>query len=80
MGLGRAASASRGTECCRHPWGPPPPPINYFGYTQQPVWDPGYNQWGFLVLRGLDSAARLTSKPDGRLREIPGRGGSIALE
>lgn len=29
------------------PWGPAPPPINYFGYTQQPVWDPGFNQWGF---------------------------------
>ncbi len=28
-------------------WGPPPPPINYFGYMQQPVWDPGHNQWGF---------------------------------
>ena len=28
-------------------WGPPPPPINYFGFTEQPVWDPGYNQWGF---------------------------------
>ncbi|GFG50013.1 chitin-binding protein [Mycolicibacterium agri] len=29
------------------PWGPPPPPIDYFGFTEQPVWDPGYNQWGF---------------------------------
>ena len=29
------------------PWGPPPPPINYFGYTQQPIWDPGHNHWGF---------------------------------
>jgi len=28
-------------------WGPPPPPINYFGYNEQPIWDPGYNQWGF---------------------------------
>jgi hypothetical protein len=28
-------------------WGPPPPPIDYFGYQEQPVWDPGYNQWGF---------------------------------
>ncbi|MDX1884822.1 chitin-binding protein [Mycolicibacterium sp. 120270] len=28
-------------------WGPPPPPIDYFGFQQQPVWDPGYNQWGF---------------------------------
>ena len=28
-------------------WGPPPPPINYFGFDEQPVWDPGYNQWGF---------------------------------
>ncbi len=28
-------------------WGPPPPPINYFGFNEQPVWDPGYNQWGF---------------------------------
>jgi hypothetical protein len=28
-------------------WGLPPPPINYFGYNEQPVWDPGYNQWGF---------------------------------
>jgi hypothetical protein len=28
-------------------WGPPPPPVNYWGYDEQPVWDPGYNQWGF---------------------------------
>ncbi|WP_164478323.1 chitin-binding protein [Mycolicibacterium stellerae] len=28
-------------------WGPPPPPINYFGFNEQPIWDPGYNQWGF---------------------------------
>lgn len=28
-------------------WGPPPPPINYFGFNEQPVWDQGYNQWGF---------------------------------
>jgi len=28
-------------------WGPPPPPINYWGFNEQPVWDPGYNQWGF---------------------------------
>jgi len=28
-------------------WGPPPPPIDYFGFQEQPVWDPGYNQWGF---------------------------------
>ncbi len=27
-------------------WGPPPPPINYYGFNEQPVWDPGYNQWG----------------------------------
>ena len=26
---------------------PPPAPINYFGYNEQPVWDQGYNQWGF---------------------------------
>ncbi len=29
------------------PFGPPPPPINYWGYNEQPVWDPGQNQWGF---------------------------------
>jgi hypothetical protein len=29
------------------PWGPPPAPINYWGFQEQPVWDPGYNQWGF---------------------------------
>ena len=28
-------------------WGPPPPPINYWGFNEQPIWDPGYNQWGF---------------------------------
>jgi hypothetical protein len=28
-------------------WGPPPPPINYWGFNEQPVWDQGYNQWGF---------------------------------
>jgi hypothetical protein len=29
------------------PFGPPPPPINYWGYNEQPVWDQGFNQWGF---------------------------------
>src|SRR3954462_238829 len=29
------------------PWGPPPAPINYWGFQEQPVWDQGYNQWGF---------------------------------
>ena len=29
------------------PWGPAPAAINYFGFNEQPVWDPGYNQWGF---------------------------------
>jgi hypothetical protein len=28
-------------------WGPQPPPINYWGFNEQPVWDQGYNQWGF---------------------------------
>jgi len=28
-------------------WGPPPPPINYWGYDEQPIWEPQYNQWGF---------------------------------
>ncbi|GAB4990742.1 hypothetical protein MAHJHV59_47870 [Mycobacterium avium subsp. hominissuis] len=22
-------------------------PINYLGYQETPVWDPGFNQWGF---------------------------------
>jgi hypothetical protein len=22
-------------------------PINYWGYNETPVWDPGFNQWGF---------------------------------
>ena len=22
-------------------------PINYWGYQETPVWDPGFNQWGF---------------------------------
>jgi hypothetical protein len=21
--------------------------VNYFGYNEQPIWDPGYNAWGF---------------------------------
>ena len=29
------------------PSGPPPAPINYWGFQEQPVWDQGYNQWGF---------------------------------
>ena len=28
-------------------WGLPPPPINYYGFNEQPVWDAGYNLWGF---------------------------------
>jgi hypothetical protein len=24
-------------------------PINYWGYQAQPVWDPGFNQWGFWL-------------------------------
>lgn len=31
------------------PGGPPPGPINYWGYTVQPVWDAGFNQWGFWL-------------------------------
>ncbi|HUO39348.1 MAG TPA: hypothetical protein VMU34_16590 [Mycobacterium sp.] len=31
------------------PGGPPPLPVNYWGYAEQPVWDPGYNQWGFWL-------------------------------
>ncbi len=22
-------------------------PINYWGYQETPLWDPGFNQWGF---------------------------------
>jgi hypothetical protein len=22
-------------------------PINYYGYQETPIWDPGFNQWGF---------------------------------
>lgn len=22
-------------------------PINYWGYQETPVWDPGFNAWGF---------------------------------
>ena len=29
------------------PGGPPPAPINYWGFQEQPVWDPGFSQWGF---------------------------------
>jgi hypothetical protein len=29
------------------PFGPPLPPINYWGFQEQPVWDPGFNQWDF---------------------------------
>lgn len=24
-------------------------PVNYWGYQEQPVWDPGFNQWGFWL-------------------------------
>src|SRR5262249_14793188 len=27
--------------------GPAPAPFNYWGQTVTPVWDPGFNQWGF---------------------------------
>ena len=46
-------------------WGGPfPPPggiwnqgpINYWGYNEQPIWDPGQNGWGLLLLRPLDPA------------------------
>jgi hypothetical protein len=30
-------------------WGPPPPPFDYWGYTVTPVWDSGFNQWGFWL-------------------------------
>ncbi len=40
-----------------HPnWGRPLPPpggrwndgpINYYGYNENPIWNPGFNQWGF---------------------------------
>jgi hypothetical protein len=26
-----------------------PHPFNYWGYNATPVWDPGYNQWGFWL-------------------------------
>ncbi len=48
-------------------WGPPPPPINYWGFQEQPIWDPGFQPVGFLLLRDLDSAPDLTPRRDGRL-------------
>jgi hypothetical protein len=35
-------------------WSGPPPwvdahPINYWGYTATPVWDPGFNGWGIWL-------------------------------
>jgi hypothetical protein len=39
-------------------WGPPPPvhwaggrpaPFNYWGYNVNPVWDPGFRQWGIWL-------------------------------
>jgi hypothetical protein len=39
-------------------WGGPLPPpggfwnggpINYWGYNETPIWDPGFNQWGFYL-------------------------------
>ncbi|MBI3213344.1 MAG: chitin-binding protein [Mycobacterium sp.] len=29
------------------PWGPPPAPFDYFGQRVTPVFDPGFNNWGF---------------------------------
>ncbi|OKH85808.1 hypothetical protein EB75_16070 [Mycobacterium sp. ST-F2] len=29
------------------PWAPPPPPFDYWGQQVFPVFDPGYNAWGF---------------------------------
>ena len=46
MGPGRTTAADLGWAAATRV-GPPPPPINYFGFNEQPVWDPGYNQWGF---------------------------------
>ncbi len=31
------------------PGGPPPGAFNYWGYNVQPIWDTGYNQWGFWL-------------------------------
>ena len=39
-------------------WGGPLPPpggvwtggpVNYWGFNQMPVWDPGFNQWGIWL-------------------------------
>lgn len=30
-------------------WGPPPAAFNYWGTTVTPVWDDGYNTWGFWL-------------------------------
>src|SRR5271165_949332 len=29
------------------PWAPPPPPFDYYGQQVNPVFDPGFQQWGF---------------------------------
>ncbi|MDT5095908.1 MAG: hypothetical protein QOH60_5271 [Mycobacterium sp.] len=29
------------------PYGPVPAPFDYWGLTVIPVWDPGFQQWGF---------------------------------
>ena len=46
-GWGATAGCQVRMDRCLPAWGPPPPPVNYWGYDEQPVWDPGYNQWGF---------------------------------
>jgi hypothetical protein len=47
VGLGSTAAGRVGRAL-------PPPggvwnagPINYWGYNEQPIWDPGQNGWGF---------------------------------
>ena len=60
VGAGAHHRPLRGMDRCHPHWGPPPQPINYFGFDEQPVWDTGYNQWGFWFLGYLDSAPDLT--------------------
>ncbi|BBZ17608.1 hypothetical protein MGAD_19430 [Mycolicibacterium gadium] len=43
-GAGAHRHRRPGTDRSPEPWGPPPAPINYCGFNEQPVWDASYNQ------------------------------------
>ncbi len=44
-GPGDHRTPGSATAAARGPWNYGP--INYYGYNENPIWNPGFNQWGF---------------------------------